>query len=179
MGSIERAWAKGMSRRHALLSLGAAFTAPSVLRAQLDPRPLSEHRRFSGLHEMNWKFAVCVLASVGVLTAFDLSASAHHGGGVEWQNRVEGPIVGVATKFAFRFPHVVLFIDVEDESGNAQQWALNTRWTPTILRGHGWTRNSIKPGDTIAVTYRPHVTQPAVVNMVTLEVNGTELPLQF
>ena len=128
---------------------------------------------------MTWKSVARVLAGVGLLTALGPSASAHHGGGVEWQDRVEGPIVGVATTFAFRFPHVVIFIDVKGDNGDVQQWALNTRWTPTILRGHGWTRNSIAPGDTIAVTYQPHVTQPAVVNMVTIEVNGKELPLRF
>jgi hypothetical protein len=127
---------------------------------------------------MNWKRAVCVV-SVALLTTLSSSASAHHGGNVEWQDRVEGPIVGVATKFALQFPHVLIFIDVRDQSGNKQQWVLNTRWTPTILRQHGWTRDSIKPGDTIEVTYQPHVRQPTVVNMVTLAVNGKQLPLQF
>ena len=128
---------------------------------------------------MNWKSAVFVLASVAMLTALAPSASAHHGGRVEWQDWVDGPIVGVATEFAFRFPHVLIFIDVKDDIGTVQRWALNTRWTPTILRGHGWTRDSIKPGDTIEVTYQPHVRQPTVANMVTLKVNGKELPLQF
>ena len=128
---------------------------------------------------MNWKFTAFVLASVAVLTALGPSVSAHHGGNVEWQDRVEGPIVGVATEFAFRFPHVLIFIDVEDKSGKVERWALNTRWTPTILRQHGWTRDSIKPGDTIEVTYQPHVTRPTVANMVTLKVNGKELPLEY
>ena len=120
-----------------------------------------------------------VLATAVLLIAFGPLASAHHGGRVEWQDRVEGPIVGVATEFALRFPHVLVFIDVKDKSGNVQRWALNTRWTPTILRQHGWTRDSIKPGDTIEVTYQPHVRQPTVANMVTLKVNGKELPLEF
>jgi hypothetical protein len=128
---------------------------------------------------MNWKSTVFVLASVAVLIALGPSVSAHHGGSVEWQDRVEGPIVGTATEFALRFPHVLVFIDVEDKSGNVQRWALNTRWTPTILRQHGWTRDSIKPGDTVEVTYQPHVRQPTVANMVTLKVNGKVLPLQF
>src|SRR5262245_42220849 len=52
MGPIERAWATSVTRRRALLSLGAMFTAPGVLQAQLDPRPLSQHRHVPGLGEM-------------------------------------------------------------------------------------------------------------------------------
>ena len=104
---------------------------------------------------------------------------AHHGGAVEWQDSVEGPITGIATEFVFRFPHVLIYMDVEGENGEAQSWAVNTRWTPTILRQHGWNRNSVEPGDTVTVTYRPHVTSPTVCQMRTVKVNGEELPLSF
>ena len=128
---------------------------------------------------MNSKFTVSVIAGVALMTGLASSAFAHHGGEVEWQRRIEGPITGIATEFAFRFPHVVVYIDVEDENGDAQRWAVNTRWTPTIMRQHGWTRNSIKPGDTVTVTYQPHVTEPTVANMATIQVNGKELPLEY
>ena len=150
-----------------------------VVRGPFGSYNVSQMLRELRLPEMNSKFAVSVLAGVALLAALTPLVSAHHGGGVEWQRQVEGPITGVATEFAFRFPHVVIYIDVTDGNGDAQKWALNTRWTPTILRQHGWTRNSIKPGDTVAVTYRPHVTEPTVANMVTIEVNGKDLPLQF
>ena len=104
---------------------------------------------------------------------------AHHGGFVEWQDRLEGPLTGVATDFVFRFPHVVIYMDVTDESGEIRNWAASTRWTPTILRQHGWTRNSIQAGDTVTVTYYPHVTEPTVGYMATIEVNGEALPLEF
>ena len=107
------------------------------------------------------------------------SALAHHGGGVEWQDRVEGPLMGTATEFAFRFPHVVVYIDVEHDNGDIERWAFNTRWTPTILRQHGWTRHSIRPGDTVTVTYAPHVSAPTVGSMQTISVNGEDLPLRF
>ena len=98
---------------------------------------------------------------------------------MEWQDSVEGPITGIATEFVFRFPHVLIYMDVEGENGETQSWAVNTRWTPTILRGHGWNRNSVEPGDTVTVTYRPHVTSPTVCQMRTVKVNGEELPLSF
>lgn len=121
------------------------------------------------------------LALISAVAALGLSAPthAHHGGGIEWQKQIVGPLTGAATEFAFRFPHVVLYMDVADENGQTQHWAMNTRWTPTVLRQHGWSRNSIKPGDTITVTYQPHVTAPTVGNMATIIVNGEALPLDF
>ena len=119
-------------------------------------------------------------ARIGALTlaAASWPAYAHHGGAVEWQQSVHGPVTGIATDFAFRFPHVTVFIDVSND-GATENWAVTTRWTPTILRQHGWTRNSIKPGDTVTATYAPHVTKSTVVQMRTIEVNDDELPLQF
>jgi len=104
--------------------------------------------------------------------------AAHHGGDVEWVNKTVGPIEGTATKFAFQFPHVFFEMDVV-ENGIAVPWTITTRWTPTILREHGWTRESIKPGDKVTVTYLPHVEKPHIGQMQTIEVNGSALPLSF
>jgi len=125
------------------------------------------------------KLVISLVAGIASMTTLTPSVLAHHGGQVEFETRVEGPLTGTATEFAFNFPHVVIYVDVTDENGDAQKWALNTRWTPTILRQQGWTRNSVKSGDTVTVTYQPHVTEPTVVNMVTIEVNGEDLPLEF
>jgi len=128
---------------------------------------------------MNSKLVISLVAGIVSMTTLTPSVLAHHGGQVEFETRVEGPLTGTAAEFSFNFPHVVIYVDVTDENGDARKWALNTRWTPTILRQQGWTRNSVKPGDTVTVTYQPHVTEPTVVNMVTIEVNGEDLPLEF
>jgi hypothetical protein len=113
--------------------------------------------------------AVCWLAS---------PVAAHHGGDVEWADAPVGPISGTATRFAFQFPHVFFEMDVVADGGVAP-WTITTRWTPTILRDHGWTRESIKAGDKVTVTYLPHVEKPRIGQMVTIEVNGRSLPLSF
>ena len=105
-------------------------------------------------------------------------AAAHHGGDVEWAAKATGPITGTATKFSFQFPHVFFEMNVV-ENGAAAPWTITTRWTPTILREHGWSRESIKPGDKITVTYLPHVDKPHIGQMQTIEVNGAALPLSF
>jgi len=105
-----------------------------------------------------------------------MAARAHHGGDVEWGKATLGPITGTATKFAFLFPHVYVEVDVQQEGG-AAPWTFTTRWTPTILRALGWTHASIKPGDTVTLTYLPHIQKPQIGQMVTIEVNGEPLPL--
>ncbi|HSC13727.1 MAG TPA: DUF6152 family protein [Gammaproteobacteria bacterium] len=118
----------------------------------------------------------CAAAALWLLAAWP--AAAHHGGDVEWADAPVGPISGTATKFAFQFPHVYFEMNVAEE-GDAAPWTITTRWTPTILREHGWSRDSIKAGDKVTVTYLPHVEKPRVGQMVTVEVNGRPLPLSF
>jgi len=127
---------------------------------------------------LSHRIHLALISTVGVL-GLSAPTHAHHGGGIEWQHEVVGPLTGTATEFAFRFPHVVLYLDIAAENDEIQHWAMNTRWTPTILRQHGWNRFSVKPGDTVTVTYQPHVTAPTVGNMATITVNGEALPLDF
>ena len=121
-----------------------------------------------------WQRSVTV--AVGLLATWP--TVAHHGGGVEWREEAVGPITGTATNFAFQFPHVFFEMNVEEGDG-VSQWTITTRWTPTILRAHGWSRDSIKPGDEVTVTYLPHVEKPRIGHMQTVEINGRSLPLSF
>lgn len=112
---------------------------------------------------------------IGVFIACAL-LPAHHGGAVEWQTgKSVGPLTGIATKFNFVYPHPSILFDVKTPSGEVQHWAGMLRPTPAILREHGWTRSSIKPGDTITITLTPHKTAPFVGNTRRIEVNGALL----
>jgi len=126
---------------------------------------------------MNFRTIIRFTAMLMAGAAIAISAAAHHGGGIEWQSTEPQSITGEATEFQFRFPHVAVMIDVEIDS-HVENWAMTTRWTPTILRRIGWRHDSIQPGDEITVTYRPHVTEPRVFQMQTIEVNGSALSLE-
>ena len=52
MGTIEDCWRHSITRRDALLSLAGMLAGTPLMRAQLDPRPLKDHRRAPGLDEM-------------------------------------------------------------------------------------------------------------------------------
>lgn len=112
---------------------------------------------------------------------FSSLVPAHHGGALEWNRDGEpmGPVSGVVTRFAFVFPHVQVYFDRTDESGNTMEMAVSTRWTPTVLRSYGWSRNMIKPGDEISVTYAPHVSRNNVGSIVRMEINGEHIETNF
>ena len=52
MGKIEQDWRHEISRREALSGLAAFLAASPLLRAQQDPHPLRDYRRFRGIDEM-------------------------------------------------------------------------------------------------------------------------------
>jgi hypothetical protein len=125
------------------------------------------------------KNAVFGLAlAAGVLTAErGSSAPAHHGGGVEYfMDQTRGPITGVVTNFAFTFPHPYIEFEVKDANGNVQAWSAVFQPTPTALRGAGWTRDSVKKGDTLVVSGPPHKTAQNLLFARRVEVNGKLLP---
>jgi len=56
LGLIEERWRHGVTRREALLSLAGMLASMPRVGAQLDPRPLSGHKRVPGLAEMMTAF---------------------------------------------------------------------------------------------------------------------------
>jgi 4-hydroxymandelate oxidase len=52
VSSIDNRWRHSVTRRQALWSLAGILAGSPLLRAQLDPRPLKDHRRVPGLDEM-------------------------------------------------------------------------------------------------------------------------------
>ena len=102
---------------------------------------------------------------------------AHHGGGVEYfMDQTRGPVTGVVTGFAFTFPHPYIEFDVKDGTGTIQKWSAVFQPTPTALREAGWTRESVKKGDTLVVSGPPHKTAQNVLFARRVEINGKLLP---
>jgi hypothetical protein len=120
------------------------------------------------------RFSIGVAAAAILLVSGDPTrARAHHGGGVEYfMDQTRGPLTGTVTLFSFSFPHPYIQFDVKQQDGTVQKWSAVMQLTPTRLRTRGWTRDSVKPGDTLTVTYSPHRTAPYVGFARRIEVNG-------
>jgi hypothetical protein len=92
-------------------------------------------------------------ASLVMLLVACALALAHHGN-TAYDYTHPTTITGNVTEFVWSNPHCQIYLDVKDAKGNAVSWSVESQ-SPGILRRNGWSRDSIKPGDHIAVTLIP------------------------
>jgi hypothetical protein len=83
-------------------------------------------------------------------TVFAGAAMSHHSFAVFFDADKRVTVSGTVTEFLFRNPHGLIRLDVAGEGGKKQVWRAETN-SPSILERRGWTRDSLKPGDTITV----------------------------
>ena len=94
-------------------------------------------------------------AKLGILMAATLLAAAvpilaHHSISAEFDTTKTVKVTGVVTKLDWMNPHIWVYMDAKDESGKVAKWQFEGG-PPNSLRRNGWTKNSLKEGDTVAV----------------------------
>jgi len=75
---------------------------------------------------------------------------AHHSFAAEYDSNKPVTLKGAVTKMEWQNPHARFYVDVTDEAGKVTNWELELG-SPNGLMRRGWTRNSLKPGDTVTV----------------------------
>jgi hypothetical protein len=92
--------------------------------------------------------ALCIglFVSAGVV-------SAHHGT-ANYDTNKTITVKGVVTGFDFVNPHVEISWDAKDDSGTTQKWQ-GELTSPNRLTRVGWSKSSIKAGDTITISGYP------------------------
>jgi len=90
------------------------------------------------------------------LLAIGKATFAHHGTRAAYivDPSKELTMSGTVTGFHWGNPHVYVFYDVTDAKGDVVHWGAETR-PPFVMSKHGWSRNTIKPGDQITITIFP------------------------
>ena len=82
---------------------------------------------------------------------------------------------GTVTEFAFRNPHVSIFIDVMDEDGSVVNWVLEHSNVSSLAR-RGYNRNSLRPGEEVtAIAYPSRGGAPVGLTFKITRADGTEL----
>jgi hypothetical protein len=76
-------------------------------------------------------------------------AVAHHSFAVFFDEARTVSVTGVVQEFQFRNPHGLIRLAVKGEGGE-QVWKAETN-SPTILERRGWTRDTLKAGETITI----------------------------
>jgi len=90
------------------------------------------------------------LRFVAILALAARSVWAHHSFAAEFDSGKPVVLYGRVTKVAWMNPHVYLWIDAEDSNGKVQNWAVESA-APNYLLRLGWTKQSVKVGDTLTI----------------------------
>src|ERR1700690_2980729 len=91
-----------------------------------------------------------ILATAAGCLLFALPLLAHHSFDAEYDRQKPIKLTGTVTKLEWMNPHARFYVDVKDDKGNVTNWEFELAGLNSLIR-HGWTRNSLKPGDVITV----------------------------
>jgi hypothetical protein len=112
---------------------------------------------------------------VALLTLAIAGAAFAHHGAAAYDTAKSVTVKGTVTDFQFTNPHVLIFIDAKDESGNAQKWQ-GELTSPNHLARAGWTKSTIKVGEQITLTGNPATSGAANLWLrKVLSPSGTEI----
>ncbi len=113
--------------------------------------------------------AVCSLLLLLAAPAF-----AHHSVAMyDMQNPIT--LKGVVTRMEWTNPHAYIYLNVKDDKGNLEEWAVEID-SPNFLKHNGWTKTTVSQGDTITCTGGPAKTGAKTMRCFTVELaNGETL----
>ena len=108
--------------------------------------------------------------SVGVV-----ELSAHHGRGNVYDMETPITLNGKVTEVAWRNPHVLVYMDVENESGDVVKWAFENSSVNTLAE-QGYQRNTLRPGQEITAIVNPsRAGAPTGIVLAVILEDGTEI----
>src|SRR5580693_8391837 len=77
-------------------------------------------------------------------------AMAHHGEANYDTDKLVS-VKATVTSFQFINPHVEIFLDAKNDKGEIEKWTCEARSPAMLVRNGGWSKTTLKPGDTITV----------------------------
>jgi uncharacterized protein DUF6152 len=96
---------------------------------------------------MRIKF-VLIAASLVVPAAVPMLA--HHSIAAEFDSTKTVTVTGTVTKLDWMNPHIWVYMNVKDADGKITKWQFEGG-PPNSLRRNGWTKDSLREGDTVTV----------------------------
>ena len=96
---------------------------------------------------------VPALAACGLVLASVAPVRAHHSF-APFDLTQEKTITGTVSRFEWTNPHSWIFVDVPNDKGGVDTWAIEGM-SPNYLARRGWTRTTVKPGEKITIAVRP------------------------
>jgi hypothetical protein len=116
--------------------------------------------------------------TLGTLTALLLLAApvaAHHGWQFDYDDKKPVSVKGTVTKIEWTNPHIHIYVDSKDASGQVKPWNFEMA-SPLALQRGGWSPKSLLVGDEITVTGYggKAISERAIVSSIT-KADGKQL----
>lgn len=99
---------------------------------------------------MNFMSRVSIIT---VLLAAALPATAHHSGSI-FNRELLQAVEGTVSRFSWSNPHVYIYVETVNATGEIEEWEIETDATPILSRS-GWSRDTLAPGDPVVVRMNP------------------------
>jgi len=96
-----------------------------------------------------------------------VAASMAHHSPVVFDRTKEVKLVGAVKEFRWSNPHSFIELDVKNEKGVTETWAVEMNPTSYLVKA-GWTSKTVKPGDVITVLVNPLRTNETVGKFVSI-----------
>lgn len=93
------------------------------------------------------------LLIIALTVAVPELASGHHSAAIFDRQQVVA-FQGTVTRFSWTNPHVYIYVETPDDTGQVVEWEIETDATPILMRS-GWTRDSLVPGERVTVRANP------------------------
>jgi Family of unknown function (DUF6152) len=96
------------------------------------------------------------IACFVLLAAVEMTAPlvAHHGRGASFDMKKQVTLRGTVSQVKWQNPHVLIFIDVPDETGKVVTWGFENSNVHTLAT-QGYNRNTLKFGQPITAIVNP------------------------
>jgi hypothetical protein len=92
---------------------------------------------------------LAVLAGLGVLIT-TTPLSAHHSTTM-YNMANPSTVTGTVKRFEWTNPHAYIYLEVKGDDGKMVEWEVEMM-SLNHLKGYGWSRDTVKAGDTITCT---------------------------
>lgn len=90
------------------------------------------------------------VSAIAIVIVIGSAPTLAHHGFAAYTNETR-TVQATITDFRFVNPHVQLYFDVENETGEVEHWQAELTAPNKLSRG-GWTKSTFKPGDEVQIT---------------------------
>jgi len=110
-----------------------------------------------------------------VLSVLAAPLYAHHGRSATYDMKKRVTLKGTVARVDWRNPHVVIWMDVKDETGKVVTWGFENAGVSQLAQ-EGYNRNTLKVGQEITAVVNPAANgAPAAIIVKVILADGSEI----